>query len=1028
MTASDNGATESTVSNDSVPSHFSTETRGDERRCLKAAKRVFMSDGSVPWMGALGFLRQCDTWGGDARWDPERLASLAAAMRSTGVILRDCNPNHPDSEFLFEDSLCSALSSYPLWLPARLAKEWEGGGYADCLGESSRAEYERLLASPLRLAAFAGLHENYPCVREAWTAHFNKRRTVELGEVLLSSADKMERAMSDPDFCHGTFEKSAVAKNCLHAGSMLGVTDKDALALARLVAVHSQRDIDEMFFLAGELACSERGFERSTALGVLESGFGLSRGDLRRMFDTSHPFCRAGFLKPFQTGDAGPRYLMDFQTILSACLNVSSCNKLTLGFERREDLLSVFAQILPPPDKGLSLSDFSHVGAPLEQVAKALGKGPARILLWGPPGGGKTQLALLLCKEAGLAAASSMSPGHVGSMSDSNVKSGVERLGNMISSEPFIRAIGKAAVIADECEDILSQEDAKSYITLAMDGSTLPQVWIANDLKGAHPAYLRRFDFVLHVPQMPLWARERLAGAMFGDQRLASRVAQAMHTPAQIRGAYDWCEASGEFGWQQVATKLSGDQKALQAAQATDEGGFAVEVVPPDPDPSKGLCAIAGFPETVGEARAIAHIFESPASYQAVGAKVPKGVILTGPPGSGKTLFARSLANEVGVPVVMAKTGELAEKPERIGELFSEARKRAPCVVFLDEVDALATSPEEAGGTDSEKQRILNRLLVEIDGFDPLEGVMVLAATHRPGCLDKALTRSGRLGRSIVFRHPDEERRKDIWRLYLSKIRFSGDPDMDALARASAGFSAADISEASNQGAIRAGAADRAGVVMGDLLAACDDIFWGEAPSGEPEAVSQQEWTSVHEAGHALVALSFGRRVERATVRPRAGFLGAVHELQSEEGHPPMGRREMFERVCVHMAGIAAEEAVFGRRSSGGGSDLANAGDIVRSAFSSWALGSSAFKNSVWMPSPWHGSPVSEKRLEALEREEEEFLCKAFDESKKWLESNRDLLGSFAKELLDKREMSGADITKWLSTRKLDGKPEFRDA
>ena len=1001
--------------------HLTAEHVDGEKHGLAFAKQFFLSDGSVPWMGSAQFLRLCDSWGEEARWDAQYLLGLAAAIRATGVILRDWNPRDTEDEYLFDEPLLDALSQFPLWLPREFVECWTQDGFKSYLSPEHHADYVQLLKSPFHFAAFMAFHENYPIVREVWSGYFHARKIQEISEIVLLSADKMDEAAASPAFSK-PFNQSALFINCHFIAQRIGASPEDAYALALLLLVWDQPSVFNRFELPMECAKIHKNDELHYLLRFIEIGFKLEIGRIKKLFDSTHPFVNAGFLFSFNTKVARPRYHDSLVDLLKEHIQAQSCKILCQDYPESSALLAQFASLLPPPHAGLSFQSFSHVGGALEPAATALKRGRAKILLWGPPGSGKTQLALLLCQSAGLSAAGSLPLGAQGTiLSNTTVKSGVERLSRMRNAEAFIRATGNAAVIADECEDILCLEEAKSFIALALDEAKLPQIWIANDLNGAHPAYLRRFDFVLHIPSMPLWAREKLAEALFSDKQLATRVAQTLHTPAQIRSAYDWCQSCGSFSWPLIALKAAGDQKAFQASSSPEEGSFVIDIVPPDPDPDKGLAAIAGFPELVEQARRIAHIFEKPASYHRVGAKVPKGILLSGPPGSGKTLFARALANEVGVPVALAKTSELAEKPERIGLLFSEARKRAPCVVFLDEADALATKPTGPDGADSRKQQILNRLLVEIDGFDPLEGVMVIAATHRPDEIDPALTRSGRLGKSIVFRYPSEIPRKAIWMRYLSKLTLSQTPDLTALSRASAGFSAADIAEAANSGALRAGSSDRESVTMDDLLKACDELFWGEDPSHEPEAVLQQHWTSTHEAGHALVAAIFGRRVERATVRPRSGFLGAVHELPEEEGHPPVGPKELFERACVYMGGIAAEEVCFGHRSTGGRNDLARATEMTRNSLVSCALGSQAFKNATWLPN----SPLSETRLTCLENEEESILTHAFEATKNWLILNQTALENFSATLLESRELSGSAIGAWLNEHPLVGAPSY---
>ena len=652
--------------------------------------------------------------------------------------------------------------------------------------------------------------------------------------------------------------------------------------------------------------------------------------------------------------------------------------------------------------EGLTPTDWSHVGEEVGDIVAALSNSKVKVLLWGDPGTGKSSLAGALARACGLTA---VQPSAL-EKKDNNGKSGdlgFERLLAVGAAERLARAVERPVVVVDECEPILTDDSHKIDTAQALEAREASQIWIANSLEKAHEAYLRRFDFILKVPAMTLAAREALARKLFGATPLAARLAQSMRNPAELVSAKRWCEAAGGESWAVVSRKMAGHQRAVSAASGEGQGHF--EVV--SPGSSKlALNDFAGNERMRQEIAAIAGFFADPSRYARLGAKIPKGYLLDGGPGSGKTWFARVLSSVAGVPMIVANGASLASRPESFAELFSEARKRAPCVAFVDEFDVVGTSARNADGTlNLERQKILNQFLVELDGFDPLEGVLFLAATHNGGSIDKAVTRAGRLGRSLSFGDPGPGERQEVWKAHLDAALAAAEVDWLRLEEASRGFSCAQIAEAAERAKLAEAGAGAEKVGMPALEKACDEVFWGE--ESQMHLTPQERWrTAVHEAGHALAALREGLRPQRATVRPRSRFLGAV-SVMGEEGEVSRGPREIDAALRVALAGYAAEEGVFGEPSDGASADLASARRNATRALQDLALGRApqAHQGSID-----GGLMMSQRALEELEDLGRQKLDLALEQARELMSSERENLLSLAKELLDKRDLSRAEI------------------
>lgn len=347
---------------------------------------------------------------------------------------------------------------------------------------------------------------------------------------------------------------------------------------------------------------------------------------------------------------------------------------------------------------------------------------------------------------------------------------------------------------------------------------------------------------------------------------------------------------------------------------------------------------VAGIDEAKAELQEIVSFLKDQPTYSRLGARIPKGILLVGPPGTGKTLVAKAVAGEAGVPFFSISGSEFVEMfvgvgAARVRDLFTQARQAAPCIIFIDELDALGKMRGVAtfGGND-EKEQTLNQLLAELDGFDPREGVVLLAATNRPEVLDPALMRAGRFDRQVVIDRPDRNGRAAILRVHLKRITLGSDIDAEALASLTTGFTGADLANLVNEAAIVATRRDARDVSMNDFTAALERLIAGSERKGRLLQAHEREVVAYHEMGHALAAATLPGMdpVHKVSIIPRSiGALGYTMQRPTEDRFL-ITARELKDRLVVLLAGRAAEELVFDEISTGAADDLAKVTDIAR--------------------------------------------------------------------------------------------------
>src|SRR3954453_19521266 len=361
--------------------------------------------------------------------------------------------------------------------------------------------------------------------------------------------------------------------------------------------------------------------------------------------------------------------------------------------------------------------------------------------------------------------------------------------------------------------------------------------------------------------------------------------------------------------------------------------------------PKTTFADVAGADEAVEELYEIKDFLQSPARYQALGAKIPKGVLLFGPPGTGKTLLARAVAGEAGVPFFSISGSDFVEMfvgvgASRVRDMFEQAKKNAPCIIFIDEIAAGRRHRGAGlGGGNDEREQTLNQLLVEMDGFEANEGVILIASTNRPDVLDPALLRPGRFDRQVVVPNPDINGRERILRVHMKNVPLAADVDTKIIARGTPGFSGADLSNLVNEAALMAARKNRRMVTMRDFEEAKDKVMMGDERRSMVMTEDEKKNTAYHEGGHALVALTVPSSdpVHKATIIPRGRALGMVMQLPEGDRYS-MNYEQMTSRLAIMMGGRVAEELIFGKDkvTSGASSDIQAATGLARNMVTRW--------------------------------------------------------------------------------------------
>jgi cell division protease FtsH len=436
---------------------------------------------------------------------------------------------------------------------------------------------------------------------------------------------------------------------------------------------------------------------------------------------------------------------------------------------------------------------------------------------------------------------------------------------------------------------------------------------------------------------------------------------------------------------------------------------------------------VAGVEEAKDEVVEIVDFLKDPQKFQRLGGKIPKGALLIGPPGTGKTLLARAIAGEAGVPFFTISGSDFVEMfvgvgASRVRDMFEQAKKNAPCIIFIDEIDAVGRHRGAGlGGGNDEREQTLNQLLVEMDGFESNEGIILIAATNRPDVLDPALLRPGRFDRQVVVPNPDVNGREKILRVHMKNVPLAADVETKTIARGTPGFSGADLANLVNEAALMAARKNRRMVTMRDFEEAKDKVMMGAERRSMVMTEDEKRNTAYHEGGHALVALTVPAAdpVHKATIIPRGRALGMVMQLPEGDRYS-VNYEQMTSRLAIMMGGRVAEELIFGKEkvTSGASSDIQAATGLARNMVTRWGysdkLGLVSYGDNQEEVFLGHSvsrtQNVSEETANIIDSEVKRLVQDGYDEAKRILTEKLDDLHTLAKALLEYETLSGDEI------------------
>ena len=436
---------------------------------------------------------------------------------------------------------------------------------------------------------------------------------------------------------------------------------------------------------------------------------------------------------------------------------------------------------------------------------------------------------------------------------------------------------------------------------------------------------------------------------------------------------------------------------------------------------------VAGIEEAKNEVQEIIEFLRDPQKFSRLGGRIPKGVLLVGSPGSGKTLLARAIAGEAAVPFFSISGSDFVEMfvgvgASRVRDLFEQAKKSAPCIIFIDEIDAVGRHRGAGlGGGHDEREQTLNQLLVEMDGFEGKEGVIIIAATNRPDVLDPALLRPGRFDRQIVVPVPDVKGRIEILKVHSKNIPLAPDVELEKIARGTPGFSGADLANLINEAALIAARRSKDKVDMADFEFAKDKVLMGVERRSMVLSDEEKRNTAYHEAGHALVAkLTPGTDpIHKVSIIPRGRALGITQQLPLDDRYT-YSKDYLLKALNVLLGGRAAEELALSHMTTGAGNDLERATDLARKMVTEWGmsekLGPLTFgkkEEQIFLGREIaRHKDYSEKTAVDIDEEVKRFVIDAYENARKLLRDNKDLLEAVAKTLLERETIDGPDLDK----------------
>ncbi len=448
---------------------------------------------------------------------------------------------------------------------------------------------------------------------------------------------------------------------------------------------------------------------------------------------------------------------------------------------------------------------------------------------------------------------------------------------------------------------------------------------------------------------------------------------------------------------------------------------------------------VAGVDEAKEELHEIIEFLKEPQKFSKLGGKIPKGVLLVGPPGTGKTLLARAIAGEASVPFFSISGSDFVEMfvgvgASRVRDLFEQGKKNSPCLIFIDEIDAVGRHRGAGmGGGHDEREQTLNQLLVEMDGFENNEGVILIAATNRPDVLDPALLRPGRFDRQVEVGRPDVKGREGILKVHTATVPLTDEVNLKIIARGTPGFTGADLANLVNEAALLAARDDKKAVAMDDFEAAKDKVLMGVERRSMVISEKEKKTTAYHEAGHALVAclLPGTDPLHKVTIIPRGRALGVTMQLPMDEQHT-YNKKYLYNTLAILMGGRCAEEIFLGEMTTGAGNDIERATEMARKMVCQWGMSEKmgplsygSKEEQVFLGRDFSSQKnFSDQTAKLIDQEVKTLVMGGYDCATNLLNNNMAILENMAQALLERETLTGDEVRNIIAGKKVDFSPD----
>lgn len=930
--------------------------------------------------------------------DPDGWCALSAAQGFSHVVALRALANVPIDPYRI-DWLAAALQSVCFLFPAEDVTAWERkGAWTVSLSESALAIYRGMIEGPTPSVAYRFSGAALDGARmDAFRVWLSTTPVGRIRSLLRLSADRLERWVQ----CQPGYRPEPTLQRARDVAAGMGYPETLGVWCGVLETLADVAPCSAAWW--GLLHHAAAG-KPVRLLGLWGQALGLPLSAWESLAAPGSPWVDAGFLRPLSRDDALFHLNVTSEDSWGRVWAAWTDNRRQrhLLQEGGDPLAAVARPYAADPATWPLPSWVDQWIAALRQEK------PVRLLLWGDSLLGSRELVAYVLAQAG-------KTGWVpaGDVADKAKEQEGNAEARHKSAMHFMRVVD---LLAKRPSAVLVAEEWAPFICVRGDWERSfhaprilqhprgHQIWTVPALSGnlaTVPASVRAlFHDVRKMEEPTLSARQTLARTWFSEET-ALKVARAVAAPGRLRALGEWSLRSGVTDWDSLVGRITAEDEA--ELQSQDRGiplTQWVRVVAADLPP------LGGYPEAQAFLDRTADAFARPATYAALGARWPCGVLLLGEPGCGKTLLARHLAARVNVGLLVVDTAGISDDVKRLKFVFQEARRRAPCVVFFDEADVLLGDPRGLGGPDPVKQRLVNAMLAELDGVQTNEGVFVVAATHRGNRLDPAVTRSGRLSEVVHLGLPGPDDRAAIWQGHLGQRPCAPCVRAGDLAGVSQGFTGADIAEAINRAALACARRGAPALTRQALDDSCTEVYWG-LPSDSLHLDPEERWTTaVHEAGHAIVAWAYGLTVPRITIRPRRHALGMT-QWQRSEGVVSLDRRSHLAQMALAMGGLAAETQVFGHFGSGGTGDLQSAHQIAQRILATGQEGLHLVLNGGM--DHW-----SDGRRSRHEASVEALMADSMKAAEACIRAAGSELEAFARDVLAQRELSGAALLPWL--------------